>query len=198
MRSKNTLKLIVLILLVAIFVVTATMALFDRPNVEIQQNRVLSIPDFTAYSLISGNRITDAVLENQGYVLLNVWASWCVACREEHPLLVAFAKQSQVPVVGLSYKEIQPQDEAAKLADNLKLQVARERSEVWLKRHGNPYVTSVMDLDGRVGINYGVYGVPETYIIDKQGVIRYKRVGPLTPQILIDTLLPLIQTLEAS
>jgi len=130
--------------------------------------------------------------------MMNVWATWCVACREEHPVLVAFAEKHQVPIVGLSYKEIQPQDEAAKLAEHLKLQVARERSEVWLKRHGNPYVTSVMDLDGRVGIHYGVYGVPETYIIDKQGVIRYKRVGVVTPQIIADKILPLVAELNAS
>ncbi|CAN1568488.1 TrxA Thiol-disulfide isomerase and thioredoxins [Burkholderiaceae bacterium] len=130
--------------------------------------------------------------------MFNVWATWCVACREEHPVLVAFAQKNSLPIVGLSYKEIQPQDAAAKASDAVKLQVARERSVVWLKRHGNPYVTSVMDLDGRVGINYGVYGVPETYIIDKQGVIRYKRVGVVTPQLLADKILPLIEVLNKS
>ena len=130
--------------------------------------------------------------------MFNVWATWCVACREEHPVLVAFAQKNSLPIVGLSYKEIQPQDPAAKASDDVKLQVARERSLVWLKRHGNPYVTSVMDLDGRVGINYGVYGVPETYIIDKQGVIRYKRVGVVTPQLLADKILPLIEVLNKS
>jgi cytochrome c biogenesis protein CcmG/thiol:disulfide interchange protein DsbE len=130
--------------------------------------------------------------------MFNVWATWCVACREEHPVLVAFAQKNSLPIVGLSYKEIQPQDAAAKASDDVKLQVARERSLVWLKRHGNPYVTSVMDLDGRVGINYGVYGVPETYIIDKQGVIRYKRVGVVTPQLLADKILPLIEVLNKS
>jgi len=131
--------------------------------------------------------------------MFNVWATWCVACREEHPLLVDFAKSSRIPVVGLSYKEIQPQDMAnGPLKDAEKLQMARERSLRFLQRQGDPYSLSVLDLDGRVGIDYGVYGVPETYLIDKQGIIRYKRVGPLTPQILIDTVLPLIQTLEAS
>jgi cytochrome c biogenesis protein CcmG/thiol:disulfide interchange protein DsbE len=84
------------------------------------------------------------------------------------------------------------------MKDAEKLQLARERSLRFLQRQGNPYSLSVLDLDGRVGIDYGVYGVPETYLIDKQGVIRYKRVGPLTPQILQDTLLPLIQKWEAS
>ncbi len=132
--------------------------------------------------------------------MLNVWATWCVACREEHPVLVAFSKNNQVPIVGLSYKEVQPQDEPAgrKFTPEEKLKLARERSEMWLKRFGNPYSLSVMDLDGRVGIDYGVYGVPETYLIDKEGVIRYKRVGVVTPELLQSTILPLVQKLNAS
>ena len=131
--------------------------------------------------------------------LLNVWATWCVACREEHPVLVAFSQKNDVPIVGLSYKEIQPQDEqAGKLAADAKLKLARERSLLWLQRHGNPYRTTVMDLDGRVGIHYGVYGVPETYVIDQQGIIRYKRVGVVTPQLLAEKILPLIRSLEKS
>jgi cytochrome c biogenesis protein CcmG/thiol:disulfide interchange protein DsbE len=128
--------------------------------------------------------------------MLNVWATWCVACREEHPVLVAFSQKNQVPIVGLSYKEIQPQDPAYKSPLEAKLDLARERSQVWLKRHGNPYVTTVMDLDGRVGINYGVYGVPETYVIDQQGVIRYKLVGAITPEILLKKILPLVIELK--
>jgi cytochrome c biogenesis protein CcmG/thiol:disulfide interchange protein DsbE len=131
--------------------------------------------------------------------LLNVWATWCVACREEHPVLVAFSQKNDVPIVGLSYKEIQPQDEqGGKLAADAKLKLARERSLLWLQRHGNPYRTTVMDLDGRVGIHYGVYGVPETYVIDQQGIIRYKRVGVVTPQLLAEKILPLIRSLEKS
>jgi cytochrome c biogenesis protein CcmG/thiol:disulfide interchange protein DsbE len=131
--------------------------------------------------------------------MFNVWATWCVACREEHPVLVAFARQNAVPIVGLSYKEIQAQDEQdGKLSADAKLKLARERSKVWLQRHGNPYALSVMDLDGRVGIDYGVYGVPETYVIDRQGVIRYKRVGVVTPALLSEKILPLIRELEKS
>jgi len=151
-------------------------------------------PDFTLPTLAVGGQFSPAEMRGKVW-MFNVWATWCVACREEHPVLVAFAEKHQVPIVGLSYKEIQPQDEAAKLAEHLKLQVARERSEVWLKRHGNPYVTSVMDLDGRVGIDYGVYGVPETFLIDAQGVIRYKHVGPLTPEVLRERLGPLMKSL---
>ena len=112
--------------------------------------------------------------------LLNVWASWCGGCREEHPTLVEFAQTRAVPIVGLNYKD-QPDD-------------ARR----WLGRLGNPYVASVSDLDGRTGIEFGVYGVPETFVIDKAGVIRHKQIGPITPDILRDTILPLVKKLNAA
>jgi cytochrome c biogenesis protein CcmG/thiol:disulfide interchange protein DsbE len=110
--------------------------------------------------------------------LLNVWASWCAACRDEHPLFVDLAKRGIVPIYGLNYKD------------------RREDGIAWLKRFGDPYRLSVHDFDGRVGIDYGVYGVPETYVIDKQGVIRYKRIGPVTPEILQKKILPLIAELN--
>ena len=150
-------------------------------------------PAFSLPVLVGDQSFSPADMKGKVW-LFNVWATWCVACREEHPLLVAFAKQSQVPVVGLSYKEIQPQDLASgPLTQAQQMQLARERSLRFLQRQGDPYTLSVLDLDGRVGIDYGVYGVPETYLIDRDGIIRYKRVGPLTPQIMQDTLLPLIQ-----
>jgi cytochrome c biogenesis protein CcmG/thiol:disulfide interchange protein DsbE len=111
--------------------------------------------------------------------LLNVWASWCVSCRVEHPLLVEMSKRQVVPIVGLNYKD------------------KREDGLQWLSKFGNPYSISAQDVDGRVGIDYGVYGVPETFVIDKQGVIRYKHIGPITPEALEKTLLPLIKRLEA-
>jgi cytochrome c biogenesis protein CcmG/thiol:disulfide interchange protein DsbE len=110
--------------------------------------------------------------------LLNVWASWCVTCREEHPVLVQLAGKRVLPVVGLNYKD---KDEPAK---------------AWLKQFGNPYDFSVVDADGRIGIDYGVYGVPETYLIDGEGVIRYKQIGALTPAILEQKVLPLARTLR--
>jgi cytochrome c biogenesis protein CcmG/thiol:disulfide interchange protein DsbE len=109
---------------------------------------------------------------------LNVWASWCVPCREEHPVLLDLAKSGAVPVVGLNYKD------------------ERKNSLAWLRNMGDPYQITAYDLQGRVGIDYGVYGVPETYLIDKRGMIRYKRVGPLTDQIVKDTVLPLVRELE--
>ena len=110
--------------------------------------------------------------------LLNVWASWCVACRQEHPLLVELAGQKLVPVYGLNYKD------------------KRDDALAWLRRHGDPYVLSLADTDGLVGIDYGVYGVPETFVIDKQGTIRLKHIGPVTPEALRDTILPMVKKLN--
>jgi len=129
--------------------------------------------------------------------MFNVWATWCVACQAEHPVLVAFAKSSGLPIVGLSYKEIQPQDEEkGPLSLEAKLTLARLRSRVWLARHGDPYQLSVLDLDGKVGIDYGVYGVPETYLIDADGVIRYKHIGPMSSELLANEVLPLARALQ--
>jgi cytochrome c biogenesis protein CcmG/thiol:disulfide interchange protein DsbE len=110
---------------------------------------------------------------------MNVWASWCVACREEHDTLVELAKTGLVPIYGLNYKD------------------ERKDGLPWLAKMGNPYVLSIHDFDGRLGIDYGVYGVPETFIIDKKGVIRFKHIGPLTPQAVKDKVVPLVAKLNA-
>ena len=110
--------------------------------------------------------------------LLNVWASWCISCREEHPVLLALARSGEVPLYGLNYKD------------------QRNDAISWLDELGNPYLLSAADLDGRVGIDYGVYGAPETYLIDRDGVIRFKHIGPLTPEVIQGTLLPLARNLN--
>jgi cytochrome c biogenesis protein CcmG/thiol:disulfide interchange protein DsbE len=110
--------------------------------------------------------------------LLNVWASWCVACREEHSMLLEVARSGTVPIYGLNYKD------------------KRDDALAWLNELGDPYVLSVSDLDGRVGINYGVYGAPETFLIDRDGMIRFKRVGPITPDVWQKDFLPLIKELS--
>jgi len=110
--------------------------------------------------------------------MLNVWASWCVACREEHSTLVAFSQTKAVPIIGLNYKDTRP--------DGLG----------WLNRFGDPYQASIFDQDGRVGIDFGVYGVPETFVIDKRGVIRFKHVGPLTPEVVQTRIQPLLRQLN--
>ncbi len=112
--------------------------------------------------------------------LLNVWASWCVSCRQEHPLLVELSRQGIVPIYGLNYKD------------------QREDAIRWLQELGDPYTASAYDVEGKVGFDYGVYGVPETYVIDKQGIIRYKQIGPITPEALQNKILPLVRELQAS
>jgi cytochrome c biogenesis protein CcmG/thiol:disulfide interchange protein DsbE len=111
--------------------------------------------------------------------LLNVWASWCVSCRQEHPLLNDLAREGIAPIVGLNYKD------------------GREDGLRWLREWGDPYFVSAFDADGRVGIDYGVYGVPETFVIDKSGTIRHKHIGPLTPEAIRDKLVPLVRQLDA-
>jgi cytochrome c biogenesis protein CcmG/thiol:disulfide interchange protein DsbE len=110
--------------------------------------------------------------------LLNVWASWCVACRQEHPFLNELARNKIVPIIGLNYKD------------------KREDALGWLGSLGNPYELSLADKDGRLGIDLGVYGVPETFVIDKQGIIRYKQIGPITPEVWEQKLAPLIKELS--
>ncbi|MDD2775178.1 MAG: DsbE family thiol:disulfide interchange protein [Gallionella sp.] len=111
--------------------------------------------------------------------LLNVWASWCGACKDEHPILMELSKQNIVHIIGLDYKD------------------KREDGEATLQRAGDPYTLTISDVDGKVGFDYGVYGVPETYVIDKQGVIRYKLIGAVNPENLTQTILPLVKELQA-
>jgi cytochrome c biogenesis protein CcmG, thiol:disulfide interchange protein DsbE len=110
--------------------------------------------------------------------ILNVWASWCISCREEHAALSALARSGAAPVIGLNYKD------------------ERDQALAWLERFGDPYALSLHDRDGRLGMDYGVHGVPETFIIDRKGVIRYKRVGILTQDIVRDRILPLVRELQ--
>lgn len=110
--------------------------------------------------------------------VLNVFASWCVPCLAEHPHVTQLARMPGVNVVGLNYKD-KPED-----------------AKRWLARHGDPYQAIAADATGRVGIDYGVYGVPETFIIDRSGVIRHKQIGPITAQSLNDDILPLLKTLD--
>jgi len=135
-------------------------------------------PDFRLAKLHAPNEML-ANSDLRGTVwLLNVWASWCVSCRVEHPLLLELAQSNVVSVYGLDYKD-QPDDGRA-----------------WLAQHGNPYSASIIDRDGRVGLDYGVYGVPETFLIDKSGIVRYKQIGPLTAEALKEKILPMVRELQ--
>lgn len=111
--------------------------------------------------------------------LLNVWATWCVSCRAEHEVLMEAARRHDLTIVGLDYKD------------------EREAAIEWLHERGNPYVVTAFDPEGRTGIDLGVYGVPETYVVDAGGVIRYKHIGPITLRELRERILPLIDELEA-
>ena len=112
--------------------------------------------------------------------MLNVWASWCPPCLVEHPVVTRIAQSGLVPVVGLNYKD------------------QREDALPWLKSNGDPYQLIVFDPDGRIGIDYGVYGVPETYVIDRHGVIRYKQIGPLTADVVQKKIEPLVRELSGA
>jgi cytochrome c biogenesis protein CcmG/thiol:disulfide interchange protein DsbE len=131
---------------------------------------------------LSQLKAPDKIISNEdmrGKVwLLNVWASWCVACRDEHPWLIEYAKSGVVPIYGLNYKD------------------RREDALATLDELGDPYTVSAVDLDGRVGIDFGVYGAPETYVIDQGGTIRFKYVGPMMPDVWKEKILPVVQQLN--
>ncbi|MCP4008270.1 MAG: DsbE family thiol:disulfide interchange protein [Proteobacteria bacterium] len=136
-------------------------------------------PVFSVPTLFdAGQSIGTQQLKGQVW-LLNVWASWCTACRQEHPLLNEMAEQDMLPIIGLNYKD--QRDDAIK----------------WLGELGNPYTIIAHDLKGDVGIDFGVYGVPESFLIDKKGQIRYKQIGPFTVDSIQKTLIPLVKTLQA-
>ena len=130
------------------------------------------LPAFTLQELHEPARTRDRQSLAGQPLLLNVWASWCAACRDEHPLLVELARSSDVAIIGINYKD--------------------ERSDAvrWLQQRGDPYRYSLHDHGGTLGLDLGVYGVPETFVIDAAGVIRYKHVGPLTPEVLSEAILP--------
>jgi len=110
--------------------------------------------------------------------LLNIWATWCIPCRDEHPLLIDLANKSDVRIYGLNYKDV------------------REDAIIWLDQLGDPYDQVFFDNEGKTGIELGVYGVPETFILDREGIVRYKHVGPVTQAIMTETILPIINLLQ--
>jgi cytochrome c biogenesis protein CcmG/thiol:disulfide interchange protein DsbE len=134
-------------------------------------------PAFSLAMLDAPSRqLATADMAGQVWVL-NVWASWCVSCRAEHAVITALANKNLVSVIGLNYKD-EPDDATR-----------------WLEQFGNPYTASVIDLDGRVGIDWGVYGVPETFVIGADGMIKYKHIGPVTHESLEQKILPILKEL---
>jgi cytochrome c biogenesis protein CcmG, thiol:disulfide interchange protein DsbE len=176
MKAKFLIPLILFIGLVVFLAIGLNRDPHEVPSPLINK----SAPAFEVSQLTDANK-TFSPASMQGQVwILNVWASWCVACREEHPVLVELAKSQMAPVVGLDYKD------------------KREDALAMLAKQGNPYLLSAFDGNGRVGIDYGVYGVPETYIIDKAGVIRFKHIGPLTMDLLNQKIYPMLSELKKS
>jgi len=135
-------------------------------------------PDFSLPQLHESDKVFSPKDLAGKVWLLNFWASWCNGCKDEHPVLMQVAKSGEVPIYGVDYKD------------------TREEALTWLRRWGNPYPLVAVDEAGRVGINYGVYGVPETYVIDKAGRIRYKQIGPVDQDILEKKILPLVRELQ--
>jgi cytochrome c biogenesis protein CcmG/thiol:disulfide interchange protein DsbE len=176
MRAKFLIPLLLFVVLVGFLAVGLNRDPHEVPSPLINK----PAPAFEIAQLEQSNKtFSPASMKGQVWIL-NVWASWCVACREEHPVLVELAKSQVAPVIGLDYKD------------------KREDALAMLARQGNPYVLSAYDANGRVGIDYGVYGVPETYVIDRAGVIRFKHIGPITSQILNQKIYPLVNELKKS
>jgi len=171
---KNSLPLIAFVLLVILLGVGLTLDPREVPSPFIGK----PAPTFDLPKLYAS---TDSisVAEMKGKVwLLNVWASWCGACRAEHQVINRLVKNHQIEIIGLNYK------------DNA------DQAKQWLQELGNPYASIAVDHDGRTGIDWGVYGVPETFVVDKKGIIRYKNIGPVYQQDVDNTLLPLINQLQ--
>jgi len=176
MKAKFLIPLILFVVLVVFLAIGLNRDPHEVPSPLINKPApIFEIPQLAQAS----QTFSPANMKGQVWIL-NVWASWCVACREEHPVLVDLAKSGQAPLIGLDYKD------------------KREDALAMLANQGNPYLLSAFDANGRVGIDYGVYGVPETYIIDKAGVIRFKHIGPLTMNILNQKIYPVLSELKKS
>jgi cytochrome c biogenesis protein CcmG/thiol:disulfide interchange protein DsbE len=176
MKAKFLIPLMLFVVLVGFLAVGLNRDPHEVPSPLINKQA----PAFELPQLAEANKsFSPASMKGQVWIM-NVWASWCVACREEHPVLVELAKSQIAPVIGLDYKD------------------KREDALVMLAKQGNPYLLSAFDANGRVGIDYGVYGVPETYVIDKAGIIRFKHIGPLTMELLNQKIFPLVSELKKS
>ena len=169
-----TLPALVLVALLVLF----SRGLFLNPRIVPSPLIGKSVPTFSLPRLHSPEQPFTQEEFKGKVALLNVWATWCVACRDEHETLVQFAKQNVIPIYGLDYKD------------------ERQSALDWLAKEGDPYTAVAFDATGDVAINWVVYGAPETSLLDKHGIIRHKYIGPLTPDIIQHDLLPRIRKLE--
>ncbi|MCU7846020.1 MAG: DsbE family thiol:disulfide interchange protein [Candidatus Thiodiazotropha sp. (ex Monitilora ramsayi)] len=138
-----------------------------------------SIPTFSLPSVEQAETtITEKDLLGNVY-LLNVWATWCASCRAEHETLVQLSRSGKIDIVGLNWKD------------------ERDKAEVWLRQLGNPYTVNIFDKKGRTAIDLGVYGAPETFLVDSQGIIHYKHAGPVTMELINETIMPIVEQLKS-
>ena len=174
LRLTGYIPLIVFLVMAVFFAIGLTMNPRDIPSPLIGK----PVPEFSLPP-VKGRTLGLSSAELRGQVsLVNVFASWCVACREEHPVLMRLSESGIVPIHGLNYKD-KPDD-----------------AQAWLNQLGDPYTRTGADISGRVGIDWGVYGVPETFVIDRDGIIVQKHIGPITPEALRDTIMPIITKLQ--
>src|SRR3990170_8475289 len=175
-RSSAFVPVAVFVVLVVLFGIGLTMNPRDIPSPLIGK----PVPEFSLPP-VKGRTLGLSSADLKGEPsLVNVFASWCVACREEHPLLMGLKERGIVPIHGINYKD--------KPAD----------AQAWLNELGDPYTRIGADISGRVAIDWGVYGVPETYVIDRDGLIVHKHIGAITPQAMRDTIMPIIKKLQKS
>lgn len=173
-RLAGYIPLVVFIVMAVFFAIGLTMNPRDIPSPLLGK----PVPEFSLPP-VQGRTLGLSSADLRGQVsLVNVFASWCVACREEHPVLMGLKEKGVVPVHGLNYKD-KPDD-----------------AQAWLNQLGDPYTRTGADISGRVAIDWGVYGVPETFVIDRDGRIVHKHIGPITAQALRDTIMPIINTLQ--
>ncbi len=135
-------------------------------------------PSFSLPKLMNENDVLSEKIFLGQVSILNVWGTWCFACKQEHHVLLELAKRKVAPIYGLNYKD-----------DNA-------QAKIYLRDYGNPFVANASDSEGRVAIDWGVYGAPETFVIDKKGIIRHKHIGPLTMKDINEDIFPLIQQLN--
>ena len=152
-------------------------------------------PVFQLPSMDTAQSVSTAAFKGQ-LTLVNFWATWCAGCKDEHPILLALSRQPGLQMVGINYKELQASELSGQATQSPEsLQKARLRSQAWLQKNGQAFGQNLMDMDGRVGMDFGVYGLPETYLIDRDGVVRFKHAGALTPEVVQQKLLPLLRGL---
>ena len=172
--SKFLLPLVAFLVLIAMFVVGLTMDPSRIPSPLLEN----PAPQFALPSLHDASvEVGSATYANQ-LALVNIWATWCPGCRQEHGFLVELANEGAIPIFGLNWRDNRP--------DALQ----------WLQALGDPYIASAFDVDGRVGIDWGAYGAPETFLVDKNGIVIHKHIAPLTREIWERDFLPLIRERE--